>query len=195
MLAEVIRVNFPSLNGELAVDLGCGTGEFTLFLSDLGFDAVGVDVSQRALAEARARHPQLRFEIINDERLPLSDSSVDLIWSSEVIEHVFDVMGWLAEANRSLKPGGIMVLTTPYHGFFKMLAVLLTSFGQHFDPRGSHIRFFDKKSLLRCLNAAGFQPCTRSGYGRPWPLWKSFFVVSRKVRQVRRSPTLHASRS
>ncbi len=182
MLADVTRVHFPSLNGQLAVDLGCGTGEFTLFLSDLGFDAVGVDVSQMALAEARVRHPpRLRFEMINDGRLPLSDSSVDLIWSSEVIEHVFDVMAWLKEAARIMKPRGLIVLTTPYHGLFKTVAVSVFNFAWHFDPLGSHIRFFNKRSLARCLMAAQLRPEVWSGYGRPWPFWKSLFVIARKM--------------
>jgi len=194
MLADVIRMNFASLNGELAVDLGCGTGEFTVFLSELGFRPVGVDVSSKALAEARTRYPNLKFETIKDGYLPFSDSSVGLIWSSEVIEHVFDVMGWLAEANRSLKPGGIMILTTPYHGFFKMLVVSLINFGRHFDPLGSHIRFFDKRSLARCLLAAGLRPKVWCGYGRPWPFWKSFFVVAEKARIGSSRATIYCPR-
>ena len=182
MLAQVVGGKLGGTDGKLALDLGCGTGEFTGFLSELGFRAVGVDVSENALAEARNRYPGLAFEVIpRDGRLPLSETSVDLVWSSEVIEHVFDVAGWVAEASRVLKPNGLMVLTTPYHGLLKTIGVSVLNFERHFDPLGSHIRFFIKRSLARCLLAGGLRPEVWSGYGRPWPLWKSFFLVARKM--------------
>ena len=49
---------------------------------------------------------------------------------------------------------------------------------------GQHIRFFDTKGMDTCLRTFGFEPVHWWGYGRPWPFWKSFFVVAKKVRQA-----------
>jgi SAM-dependent methyltransferase len=97
---------------------------------------------------------------------------------------LFDVETYLQSINRLLRPGGRFVLTTPYHGFVKNVLVDLLNYHKHYDPLGQHIRFFDRASLSTCLVKFGFEPKVWTGYGRPWPFWKSFFVVSSKAREV-----------
>jgi 2-polyprenyl-6-hydroxyphenyl methylase/3-demethylubiquinone-9 3-methyltransferase len=72
------------------------------------------------------------------------------------LEHLFDVGAALTEINRVLRPGGKFVLTTPYHGLVKNLIVRVLAFERHYDPCGSHIRFFTRRSLKLCLEKAGF---------------------------------------
>ena len=75
---------------------------------------------------------------------------------------------------------GLLILTTPYHGFLKNLLIVLLKFDRHFDPEGSHIRFFDKKGLERCLNNSGFAQISWSGIGRFWKMYRTWFVVAQK---------------
>jgi len=163
------------------LDAGCGDGEFVAFLRDLGFRVSGVDLSEGAIVRARQRCPDVQFRAASlEEVLPFGDESFDAIWCTEVLEHLFDIHGTLAEFNRILKPKGAVLLTTPYHGLVKNLLIALAGFDRHFNPDLSHIRFFSKTSLDRCLRRAGFVPIRWRGVGRVRPLWKSVFVVARK---------------
>jgi 2-polyprenyl-6-hydroxyphenyl methylase/3-demethylubiquinone-9 3-methyltransferase len=91
-----------------------------------------------------------------------------------------DVRAALMEISRLVKDHGFFVLTTPYHGLCKNLAISLLRFEQHFDVLGPHIRFFTKQSLSACLTLAGFETLQWQGVGRTRPFYKSFFVVAQK---------------
>ena len=82
--------------------------------------------------------------------------SVDLVWCSEVLEHVADGAHLLLEARRVLRPGGRLLVTVPFHGRVKSAAIALVRFDAHFDPQGQHLRFFTGRSLERTLADAGF---------------------------------------
>jgi SAM-dependent methyltransferase len=141
--------------GERVLDLGCGAGHFLSLLRGVGADPVGVDLSERALVRARAREPSAETHLLGaDGSIPLAHGSIDLVWCSEVIEHVADVGGLLAEIRRVLRPGGRLLLTTPFHGRVKGALLALTRFDAHFDPLGQHLRFFTRSSLTGALDAA-----------------------------------------
>ena len=72
-----------------------------------GAQAIGVDVAEAALRRARSRHPGVEFLLVPlDGPLPFEDGSFDLVWASEVIEHVSDTARWLSEVRRVLAPAG-----------------------------------------------------------------------------------------
>jgi 2-polyprenyl-6-hydroxyphenyl methylase/3-demethylubiquinone-9 3-methyltransferase len=148
---------------------------------EAGYDAMGMDISENALRLARQQFPMCRFKSLNvDGSIPVQSHRYAAVWSTEVIEHVLDVEGFLGEIYRILEPGGILVLTTPYHGLLKNLLICLLKFDRHFDPEGSHIRFFNRKGLDRCLKKAGFDPVNFRGIGRIWKMYRTWFVVARK---------------
>ena len=175
-----------SLHADARVlDVGCGRGEFCAFFKQLGWNAQGIDISQTGISYARSQHGGIFFRATEVQALvPGESEAYDCVFSSEVIEHLFDVQTYLESINRLLKPNGLFVMTTPYHGFIKNVIVDLLNYSKHYDPLGQHIRFFDKRSLDGVLRQFGFVPQVWKGYGRPWPFWKSFFVVSRKERAV-----------
>jgi 2-polyprenyl-3-methyl-5-hydroxy-6-metoxy-1,4-benzoquinol methylase len=163
------------------LDFGCNVGAAAQILTEAGHDVVGVDISQSAITLAQARVPKARFELIDSEsRIALPDESFDVCFCSEVIEHLFAVAEFIREIHRLLRPGGLFLLTTPYHGWIKNLIVITTNFDRHFSPHGGHIRFFSKRSLTECLHAGGFQVESITGLGRFWPVWKTMFVIARK---------------
>jgi len=164
------------------LDAGCGDGEFLGFLAQQGFDVYGVDISEKAIARARERcsGPSLYCETL-EEALPWPSGFFDVIWCTEVLEHLFDIPKVLAGLNRVLKQNGLLILTTPYHGLVKTLGITLLRFEKHFDVTGPHIRFFTKRSIRAELAKAGFESLHWSGLGRIWPLYKSFFVVAIKM--------------
>src|ERR671913_548374 len=91
-----------------------------------------------------------------DGSLPLGHGEVDLVWCSEVLEHVPDTVGFLTEARRVLAPGGRMLVTVPDHGVARRIAIALARHEQHYDPLGQHLRFYTRRSLAGALEATGF---------------------------------------
>jgi SAM-dependent methyltransferase len=167
--------------GVHVLDAGCGDGEFAAFLRDLSFRVAGIELSEAAATKARGRCPEADIRVGSlEERLPFDDAAFDAIWCTEVLEHLFSVHDTLTEFNRVLKEEGTLLLTTPYHALVKNLAIAMMGFERHFNPDISHIRFFARRTLERCLRRTGFAPLVWHGIGRVWPLWKSFFVVARK---------------
>ena len=163
--------------GERVLDLGCGAGRFVAALRDAGADAVGVEIAEAALSRARVVAPGGDFRLLEDDgSIPLEHGSVDLVWCSEVLEHVADGAHLLQEARRVLRPGGRLLATVPYHGRVKTVAIALARFDAHFDPQGQHLRFFTRASLAASLTAAGFSAPEVRAVGGP-PLFRESLVA------------------
>ena len=127
------------------LDFGCNIGSAAKLFADAGHQVVGVDISESAIRLAHAKIPMAKFELIDSEsRIPFPDGSFDVCFCSEVIEHLFDVAGFIREVHRVLVKDGLFVLTAPYHGWIKNLLVITLNFEKHFEPTGGHIRFFSK---------------------------------------------------
>jgi ubiquinone/menaquinone biosynthesis C-methylase UbiE len=140
--------------GDRALDLGCGDGAFTVLLREAGADAVGAEVADAALERARRARPGLRFvQVAVDGPLPFDDHSFDLVWVSEVIEHVADTARWLSEVRRVLAPGGRLLITTPNHG---RLGVFLHGVERYSEPLGDHLHLYTRGSLTELLREFGF---------------------------------------
>jgi ubiquinone/menaquinone biosynthesis C-methylase UbiE len=160
--------------GDRALDVGCGTGEFTAALADAGADVVGVDVARTALERARARHPELDFrQVPFSGPLPFEDNSFDLVWASEVIEHVADTARWLSEIRRVLAPGGRLLVTTPSHG---RLILALGGIERYSEPLGDHLHLYTKRSLRTLLDEFGFSAIEVRAVDGPPLLRRSLFA-------------------
>lgn len=99
------------------LDFGCGTGYGTARLASVAGAVVGLDISQEAIAWARATHrnPKLQFEQRSDLGNGLPQSSFDLVTCFEMIEHVDHAtqIATIASVSKLLKPGGKLVISTP----------------------------------------------------------------------------------
>jgi SAM-dependent methyltransferase len=140
--------------GDRVLDLGCGAGDLTADLSAAGAAVVGVEVAEAAVNRARARHPELDVRLAAlDGPLPLDDRSFDVVWASEVIEHVPDTARWLSEVRRVLAPRGRLLLTTPSHG---RLRLLLGGIERYSEPLGDHLHLYSARSLRELLREFHF---------------------------------------
>ena len=123
-----------------ALDLGCGAGEFTAAIAARGVAAIGSDVAQAALERrARATRSSSSGCAEIDRPLPFDDNEFDLVWASEVIEHVGDTARWLSEVRRVLVPAGRLLITTPSHG---RLRLLLGGIERFSEPLGDHLHLY-----------------------------------------------------
>ncbi len=132
---------------------------------------MGVDVSAEALGRAVRRHPELDLRLVTPAGpLPLGDGEMDVVWAGDVIEHVVDTSAWLSEVRRVLRPGGRLLITTPYHGRVATIALALRpgAFERHFDPRSDHLRFYTSASLRDLLVDFRFQDVAIRAAGG-WP--------------------------
>ena len=129
--------------GERVLDLGCGAGRFVAALRAAGCDPVGVEVASAALERARAVAPGADLRLLaEDGSIPLEHRSVDLVWCSEVLEHVADGAHLLQEARRVLRPDGRLLLTVPYHGRVQAAVVALTRFVTWLSNRSEAVEVY-----------------------------------------------------
>lgn len=160
------------------LDLGSGDGTFTSELERAGARPVGVEVAEAALKRARVAHPELDFRLAPiDGPLPLEDCSFDVVWASEVIEHVGDTARWLSEVRRVLSPRGRFLVTTPNHPRAALLARGLERFSA---PLGDHLHLYTRRSLKGVLGEFGFEATDVRAAGGP-PLLRRV-LLARAVR-------------
>jgi len=67
----------------------------------------------------------LGFATASVDAQPFKSEIFDAIWTTEVLEHLLEVRRTVSEFNRILRPGGLLVITTPYHGLVKNLILSL----------------------------------------------------------------------
>jgi 2-polyprenyl-3-methyl-5-hydroxy-6-metoxy-1,4-benzoquinol methylase len=146
--------------GSQVLDLGCGEGAFAGELLRTGAEVLAADVAEEPLRRARARNPGLRTQLIDGEGAwDLADASFDVVWAGEVVEHVADTSRWLSELRRVLRSGGLLLLSTPQLGRAQLLSAALSrrAFGRRFDPRGDHLRHYDRATLSALIASFGFE--------------------------------------
>lgn len=165
------------------LDVGCGRGAFSAELAHAGSQVVGMDIADSIVRIAKQEHPTVTFLSHPVEQLPwpFDEGEFDAVVSLEVIEHLLDVRPLLRGSYQALRPGGRLLLSTPYHGLLKSLAICLFGFEEHFcNLRSGHIRFYTAPFLARLVKDSGFQVECVHYYGRRWPFSSGMLLVGRK---------------
>jgi 2-polyprenyl-3-methyl-5-hydroxy-6-metoxy-1,4-benzoquinol methylase len=167
------------------LDAGCGNGDLAARLAAEGYCMSGFDISSSGLEHARRASPGLRFEHISgyDDLRSRFGACFDACVCVEVIEHVYDPRRFARRLYEVLRPGGRLILTTPYHGYLKNLALAAAGkLDDHFTALwdGGHIKFWSRATLSQLLVETGFRDIGFEGAGRIPFLWKSMILVARK---------------
>jgi SAM-dependent methyltransferase/glycosyltransferase involved in cell wall biosynthesis len=110
------------VKGKRVLDIASGTGYGTEMLAVAGAkDVLGIDNEPESACRAHSRYGHSRgchFAVGDAERLPLNGESLDVVVSFETIEHVPRHYRSLSEFKRILRPGGLLVISTPNHGVY-----------------------------------------------------------------------------
>ncbi len=122
------------------LDIGCGTGEWTKVLSDIGFDTYGVDIDLSKLIS-----PSMKFKQGDMHKIPFEDEYFDFVFNSGVFEHSLSPYIALCEMHRVLKKGG------------KVLLIVPTEKNRRLIYLDQHISVFDDDSLINLFIKTGFK--------------------------------------
>ena len=144
-------LNAPDEHRRRLLDVGCGDGEALDILRLVGWDVVGVELDEKAVASARARGLDVRQGQLDEAGF--AEYTFDVVTSSHVIEHVHDPLEFLKQQWRVLKPGGCLIAVTPnadgpMHRKWEGIWFNLD------PPR--HLTIFTRSALQRLASAVGF---------------------------------------
>lgn len=134
--------------GARVLEAGCGEGYGAALLAGVARVVVGLDYDAPAIAHVADRYPRVLAARGNLACLPVTDTAVDVVASLQVIEHLWDQAGFLAECFRVLRPGGLLVVTTPNRITF--------SPGRDTPLNPFHTRELAPDELAELLTDAGF---------------------------------------
>jgi len=167
------------------VDIGCGDGALCRELASRGYEVVGCEPSADSVRLAQSSAPELLFHQlgVDDDASPIGNDSFDVAIATEVIEHLVRPRNLPRFAKQLLRPGGHVIISTPYHGYAKNLVLALANkWDAHLNPfwDGGHIKFWSRKTLSQLLNEAGFRVVRFIGAGRIPFLWKSMIIIAQK---------------
>jgi 2-polyprenyl-3-methyl-5-hydroxy-6-metoxy-1,4-benzoquinol methylase len=170
------------------LDVGSGNGSLCSRLYSAGFSVVGVEQDLNGIQIARNTYPEIPFYQAEVQDAPSKllsrEGLFDAVVSTEVIEHLYSPHQLPQCAYLVLRPGGHLILSTPYHGYIKNLAIsILNSWDKHHNPlwHGGHIKFWSKKTLSKLLKLEGFSVVEFHGVGRAPLLWKSMIITAIKI--------------
>ena len=183
-LAPAVLKLLRNAGARRVLDLGCGNGTFTARIVEAGYDVVGADASASGICIATRLVPAARFlEHSLEQPLPLQlHGQFDAVTAVEVIEHLPIPRVLCARAREALRPAGQFIVTTPYHGYLKNLALAVTGqLDSHWQAwrDGGHIKFFSRDTVTDLIRGEGFDVTGFARVGRIPPLAKSMVVESR----------------
>lgn len=130
----------PPGKGRTALDVGCRAGVQTRWLQSQGYTVTSIDV-EKLFDGAQV--------VDANETLPFADESFDLVWCSEVIEHLRDPAKSLAELRRVTRTGGELILTTPNSYALLFRAISVFGLTPQRIQRKDHLHFFDEADIRR----------------------------------------------
>jgi len=180
---QEVVLEYPDLTKKV-FEIGCGSGATAKFLSGLGFEVTGIDPSTSGIKIANAAYPELKlFQGSAYDDLAGQYGKFPFVVSLEVIEHCFYPRQFAKTLYELLEEQGVGIISTPYHGYWKNLALAVTGkMDAHFTVLldGGHIKFFSEKTLKSLLEEAGFRKISFVRVGRILPFAKSLIAIVEK---------------
>lgn len=166
------------------LDVGCGNGVISRFLGQHGYSILGIDISEKTIAEAAKlnNYPNVQFRVLSAEAILADGKKYDAVICSEVLEHLHDPNKLLQTLQDVVTENGILIVTVPngkgprevlvtkpvitlqqkQNFSWKILNKMKNIFGyagttsQSSADDLTHIQFFSKKDVLFLAKDNGF---------------------------------------
>jgi SAM-dependent methyltransferase len=135
--------------GRDVLEAGCGEGYGADLIAGVARRVIGLDYDESAVAHVRARYPRVEMMHGNLAELPLDDGAVDVVVNFQVIEHLWDQAQFVGECFRVLRPGGVLLMSTPNRITF--------SPGRDTPINPFHTRELNAAELTELLTSQGFE--------------------------------------
>ncbi len=165
-------------------DLGCGDGAIAEMLHMRGWSVTGVDPSETGITHAQANRPGPEFHQASAyDDLAARFGRFPFVVSLEVVEHVYAPRDYARTLFDLVAPGGQAIVSTPYHGYLKNLAIAAAGkMDRHFTALWDHghIKFWSMDTLTTLLTEAGFVDIRFERLGRIPVLAKSMVAIARR---------------
>ncbi|WP_310785189.1 class I SAM-dependent methyltransferase [Mycobacterium sp. Z3061] len=145
----------PRCAGRDVLEAGCGEGYGADLIAGLAAKVVAVDYDESAVAHVRHRYPRVQVLHANLTELPLPDATLDVVVNFQVIEHLWDQGQFIRECARVLRPGGVLMVSTPNRITF--------SPGRDTPINPFHTRELNANELTQLLVEGGFTDVSMSG--------------------------------
>jgi SAM-dependent methyltransferase len=139
-----------SISWNSLLDLGCGTGAYSLYLSrSAGVSVWGVDIDGARISDCISVGRKLGRKTLHFfhgsgicETAGFQQESMDVVLAVEVLQYLADLQGGLREIHRVLKPGGYLLAHVPALGY----------------RREPEVTLFDSENLMQVFSEAGLEP-------------------------------------
>ncbi len=183
-LSPILKSLLKQIKHKRIFDLGCGNGSFANVLSADGFSVTGVDPSEEGIRTAQNAYPKCNLHIGSCyDDLVSKFGLFPIVIRVEVVEHVYYPRIYAKSIYDLLEDDGVAIVTTPYHGYWKNLALsLLGKMDSHFSALwdNGHIKFWSKRTITTLFKEAGFRSIQIKYAGRFAPFHKSMIVILKK---------------
>lgn len=183
-MLDIVRRIRAETGANTIFELGCGNGSVAARLTADGFSVTGVDPSVDGIQNAREQYPSLPLELgSSDDDLVSRFGRFPIVLSLEVVEHVYLPRVFARRVFELLEPEGTAIISTPYHGYMKNLALAVTGkLDDHFTALWDygHIKFWSRRTLNALLMEAGLRQPQYYLVGRIPLLAKSMIAVTTK---------------
>ena len=175
--------NYKLLNH---IDVGCGNGALTVKFCKFFNKSLGIDLSEDGIKFAKKyENEKIKFENESIENLIEKGREFDFVSAIEVIEHQYDPMDFLIKLSKITKKDGLVIISTPFHGYFKNLLISLLNLNDsHYTVlwKHGHIKFFSVKTFKKLVSTSKVPlEIKRISYsGRIYPFSNSMIFLLKK---------------
>lgn len=149
-LRQLILSEVPQ-DAEWILDAGCGSGWLAAALIPKNRKVISMDISYRNPEKAVGKTPSPNhFAVAADAlALPFKNDSLDCIVASEIIEHIVDPELFIRGLMAALKPGGKLIITTPYNEIIRYTMCIHCN---QLTPHHAHLHTFTEQSIKNLVN-------------------------------------------